>query len=73
MLAVIAGTPDTVAEHVQGLVDVGLNHLLIRFLGDWSGETRYISEKSMRLFASHVLPRFRDIPPLSDPAVPAKK
>jgi len=73
MLGVIAGTPDTVAGHVQGLVDVGLNHLLVRFLGDWSGDTRYISENSMRLFASDVLPRFKDIAPLREPAVLAMK
>ena len=61
----IAGSPDTVAKKVQHLVDVGLNHLLVRFLGEWTGETRDISERSMRLFASEVIPRFKDIPPLA--------
>ena len=64
MLNTIAGSPDTVAKKVQHLVDVGLNHLLVRFLGEWTGETRDISETSMRLFASEVIPRFKDIPPL---------
>ena len=61
----IAGNPDTVAKKVQHLVDVGLNHLLVRFLGEWTGETRHISEESMRLFAGEVIPRFKDIPPLA--------
>jgi alkanesulfonate monooxygenase SsuD/methylene tetrahydromethanopterin reductase-like flavin-dependent oxidoreductase (luciferase family) len=65
----IAGSPDTVAKNVQHLVDVGLNHLLVRFLGEWTGETRAISETSMRLFASEIIPRFKDIPPLPLEAV----
>ena len=64
---VIAGTPDTVAKKVRELADLGINHLLVRFLGEWPGETRYVSEQSMRLFAREVAPRFRDIPPLRDP------
>jgi alkanesulfonate monooxygenase SsuD/methylene tetrahydromethanopterin reductase-like flavin-dependent oxidoreductase (luciferase family) len=67
MLNIIGGTPDTIAERVQDLVNLGINHLLIRFLGEWTGETRSISEKSMRLFARDVMPRFKDIPPLRDP------
>ncbi len=63
----IAGTPDTVAQKVQALADLGLNHLLLRFLGEWPGETRWISESSMRLFASDVAPRFRHLPALRDP------
>ena len=63
----IAGTPDTVAKRVQQLADMGINHLLVRFLGEWPGETRYISEESMRLFAREVLPRFKNIPALRDP------
>lgn len=59
----IAGTPDTVAKRVQELSDAGINHLLVRFLGEWPGKTRYISEQSMRLFSQHVAPRFRDIAP----------
>jgi alkanesulfonate monooxygenase SsuD/methylene tetrahydromethanopterin reductase-like flavin-dependent oxidoreductase (luciferase family) len=64
MIGVIAGTPDTVAARVQQLADVGINHLLLRFLGEWPGKTRHISEQSMRMFSQHVAPRFRDIPPL---------
>ena len=48
-------------------LEVGINHLLVRFLGEWPGKTRGISEDSMRLFAREVLPRFKHIPPLTDP------
>jgi alkanesulfonate monooxygenase SsuD/methylene tetrahydromethanopterin reductase-like flavin-dependent oxidoreductase (luciferase family) len=64
---IIAGTPDTVAAKLQELADLGINHLLARFMGEWTGETRHISEKSMRLFSREVIPRFRDIAPLRDP------
>lgn len=67
MADIIAGNPDTVAARVQALADIGINHLLVRFLGEWPGETRFISEQSMRLFAREVAPRFRDVPPLRDP------
>ena len=67
MYQTIAGNPDTVAAKVRELSDIGINHLLIRFLGEWPGETRHISEASMRLFAREVIPRFKDIPPLRDP------
>ncbi len=67
MWETIAGSPDTVAARVQGLVDLGINHLLVRFLGEWTGETRHISEASMRLFAREVMPRFSHIPALRDP------
>lgn len=63
----IAGTPEMVAAKVQELVDLGINHLLVRFLGEWTGETRHISETSMRLFSREVIPRFKDVPPLRDP------
>lgn len=59
MSGTIAGNPDTVAEKVQHLMDVGINHLLVRFLGEWTGETRSISENSMRLFAREIMPRFK--------------
>ena len=68
MAGTIAGSPETVARHVQQLVDIGINHLLTRFLGEWAGETRYIAENSMRLFARDVMPRFRDVAPLHDPS-----
>jgi alkanesulfonate monooxygenase SsuD/methylene tetrahydromethanopterin reductase-like flavin-dependent oxidoreductase (luciferase family) len=64
MRETIAGSPETVAAHVQALVDLGINHLLIRFLGEWAGATRSVSETSMRLFAREVIPRFRDVAPL---------
>jgi alkanesulfonate monooxygenase SsuD/methylene tetrahydromethanopterin reductase-like flavin-dependent oxidoreductase (luciferase family) len=67
MREMIAGSPDTVAAKVQGLVDVGINHLLIRFMGEWTGKTRHVSGKSMRLFAKEVIPRFKDVPPLREP------
>jgi hypothetical protein len=38
---------------------MGIQHVLVRFMGEWSGETRHISEASMRLFARDVMPRFR--------------
>ena len=63
----VAGDPDTVAAKVQELAQVGINHLLVRFLGEWPGKTRGISENSMRLFAREVMPRFKHIPPLADP------
>jgi len=58
----IAGNPDTVAAKVRELSELGINHILVRFLGEWPGQTRYVSEDSMRLFAREVIPRFRDIP-----------
>ncbi|HKT16462.1 MAG TPA: LLM class flavin-dependent oxidoreductase [Stellaceae bacterium] len=61
----IAGSPDTVAARVQELAQLGINHLLVRFLGEWPGQTRGISEDSMRLFAREILPRFKDSPPRS--------
>lgn len=63
MHELIAGTPDMVAKRVQELADLGINHLLVRFLGEWPGETRYISEASMRLFAREVMPRFTNVVP----------
>ena len=69
MSGTIAGSPDTVAARVQELANLGINHLLVRFLGEWTGETRHISETSMRLFAEEIIPRFRDLAPLSDPAM----
>ena len=63
----IAGSPDTVAKRVQELADLGINHLMLRFLGEWAGETRHVCETSLRLFSREVIPRFRDIPPLRDP------
>jgi alkanesulfonate monooxygenase SsuD/methylene tetrahydromethanopterin reductase-like flavin-dependent oxidoreductase (luciferase family) len=58
---VLIGSPDTVARRLQQIADQGINHLLLRFLGEWSGTTRTISEQSMRLFHKEVMPRFRDV------------
>lgn len=63
MHELIAGTPETVAAKLQELADLGINHLLVRFLGEWPGETRAISEDSMRLFAREVMPRFANSMP----------
>jgi alkanesulfonate monooxygenase SsuD/methylene tetrahydromethanopterin reductase-like flavin-dependent oxidoreductase (luciferase family) len=65
--AELIGSPDTVARRIQQLSDWGINHLLLRFMGEWSGQTRTVAERSMRLFSQEVMPRFRDIPPLRDP------
>jgi alkanesulfonate monooxygenase SsuD/methylene tetrahydromethanopterin reductase-like flavin-dependent oxidoreductase (luciferase family) len=58
MVGVIAGSPATVAERVQEVASLGVNHLLVRFLGEWHGRTRAIAEQSMQLFASEVMPNF---------------
>ena len=66
MMESIVGNPETVARKVQELVDLGINHLLLRFVGEWTGETRWISETSMNLFAREIAPKFRDIAPPRD-------
>ncbi|MGE0627938.1 MAG: LLM class flavin-dependent oxidoreductase, partial [Hyphomicrobiaceae bacterium] len=38
--AIIAGSPETVAARVRELADLGVNHLMLRFVGEWAGETR---------------------------------
>jgi len=58
MFDTIAGSPETVAAKVAELQAIGINHLMVRFLGEWTGSTRWVSEESMRLFARDVLPRF---------------
>jgi len=60
MRASIAGTPETVAKKVQALVDMGINNLHLRFLGEWAGETRQTCKESAELFAKEVMPRFAD-------------
>lgn len=60
MKATIAGSPDTVAAMVQKLADKGINHLHLRFLGEWDGETRYVTHESAELFAKEVMPRFAE-------------
>ena len=63
----VAGDPDTVAAKVQELAQVGINHLLVRFLGEWPARRAASPRTSMRLFAREVMPRFKHIPPLRDP------
>lgn len=58
MKATIAGSPDTVAAMVQKLADAGINHLHLRFLGEWDGETQPICKETAELFAKEVMPRF---------------
>ncbi|HZO35270.1 MAG TPA: LLM class flavin-dependent oxidoreductase [Solirubrobacteraceae bacterium] len=59
-LATIAGTPETLAAEIQRIADLGINHVLVRFIGEWSGNTRAINETSMRLFSEQVMPRFTE-------------
>jgi alkanesulfonate monooxygenase SsuD/methylene tetrahydromethanopterin reductase-like flavin-dependent oxidoreductase (luciferase family) len=59
---IISGTPGRISTQVQLLRDLGIEHLLVRFLGEWHGQTRWIAERSMRLFAEHVIPRFTGSP-----------
>jgi alkanesulfonate monooxygenase SsuD/methylene tetrahydromethanopterin reductase-like flavin-dependent oxidoreductase (luciferase family) len=67
MKEILAGSPDTVAARVQEMADIGINHLMVRFLGEWGGETRHICAASAELFAREIMPRFTGIPPLRDP------
>ena len=59
----LAGTPDTIAAKVKQLADMGINHLHLRFLGEWDGETRHICKTSAELFAKEVMPRFNEAQP----------
>lgn len=63
----LIGSPDTVAAGIQRIADLGVNHILLRFMGEWTGRTRSVAEKSMKLFGKEILPRFKDKPPLKDP------
>lgn len=63
----IVGSPDTVAACIQELVDLGINHVHIRFLGEWLGKTQDVCRKSAELFAKEVMPRFAQVGPLADP------
>jgi alkanesulfonate monooxygenase SsuD/methylene tetrahydromethanopterin reductase-like flavin-dependent oxidoreductase (luciferase family) len=65
MKATIAGAPDTIAAKVKQLADMGINHLHLRFLGEWDGETRHICKTSAELFAKEVMPRFAEAHPPS--------
>jgi hypothetical protein len=50
---------------------MGINHLHLRFLGEWDGETRHICKTSAELFAKEVLPRFAEAQPSRPPALAA--
>jgi alkanesulfonate monooxygenase SsuD/methylene tetrahydromethanopterin reductase-like flavin-dependent oxidoreductase (luciferase family) len=63
----LIGSPDTVARRIQHLSDWGVNHLLLRFMGEWAGDTKPIAEQSMRLFEKEVAPRFKGTPIAHDP------
>lgn len=54
----IAGTPDQIAERLNEFHELGVNHVLTRFLGEWDGATRGVSEQSMTLFAEQIAPQF---------------
>ena len=71
MKATIAGTPDKIAAKVKQLADMGINHLHLRFLGEWDGETRHICKVSAELFAKEVLPRFVEAQPARQPVFAA--
>ena len=58
MIKVIAGGPQRIAEQITRLQELGVNHLLLRFMGEWHGETRWIAEQSLRLFSEEIIPEF---------------
>lgn len=69
MKGIISGSPETVARKVQKLADMGINHLHLRFMGEWAGKTRHICEASAELFAREVMPRFTGLSPLREVAM----
>lgn len=69
MIETIVGSPDTVAAKIAELADAGVNHVHLRFLGEWLGETKQIAADSATLFAKEVMPRFADVPPLREPLI----
>ena len=55
--SMIFGSPDTVAERLKRLQQIGIGGLILQFrVGPMSWED---NERSLRLFASEVMPRFR--------------
>ena len=55
--SMIFGSPDTVAERIERLQRIGIGGLILQFrVGPMSWED---NERSLRLFASEVMPRFR--------------
>lgn len=55
---IVTGTPEQIAERLVALQDLGIEHVIARFIGEWHGETRWISERSMQLFAEQLIPEF---------------
>jgi hypothetical protein len=55
---VISGTPEQIADKLFYLHKLGIEHLLVRFMGEWHGQTRWIAEQSMRLFSEQLIPEF---------------
>ena len=70
--AALIGSPDTVGKRIEQLSEWGINHLMLRFMGEWAGQTKGIAESSMRLFNEEVMPRFKNVAtPNGAAAVPA--
>ena len=66
----VYGTPDQVAERIRPIVEMGIGNIIMSFNnGFHSAEQTRITERSMRLFAAEVMPRFKDIAPPADPSV----
>jgi alkanesulfonate monooxygenase SsuD/methylene tetrahydromethanopterin reductase-like flavin-dependent oxidoreductase (luciferase family) len=65
------GDPDMVARQLREFYDAsgGFGTLLIVAGKDWA--TREKRERSMRLFAEHVVPKLRDLQPIREPDVVA--
>ena len=56
--AVLAGSPETAVEHIDGMVaDTGVEYMTFAF--GWGDLTHAEIMQSMRLFAEEVMPRFR--------------
>jgi alkanesulfonate monooxygenase SsuD/methylene tetrahydromethanopterin reductase-like flavin-dependent oxidoreductase (luciferase family) len=62
------GSPDTVSKRLERLAAVGLGNLLVSFNnGLYGAERRKATERSMKLFAKEVAPRFVDLRVPDDP------
>ena len=48
--------PEMVAAQLRELQELGVNHVLLRFLGQWNGESKWIAQQSMKLFSEQVMP-----------------
>jgi alkanesulfonate monooxygenase SsuD/methylene tetrahydromethanopterin reductase-like flavin-dependent oxidoreductase (luciferase family) len=58
MKASIAGSPETIAAKIHELVELGINHVHLRFIGEYAGKSRQTMIDSAELFAREVMPRF---------------